>query len=87
MNQGTIRLLPYTYFISAEIIDGAGIVQSLDDYLLDDTGEEIQLFFGEFSGSGPGPTIPMSAVKGNPRFYEAVDFRLFEANDNRIFNA
>jgi len=87
MNQGVITLSPNSYIIPAEIIDGAGISQSLSDYLLDDTNTEVQIFFGAYGGPGSGPTIPMSAIQGNPRFYEAVDIRSFEAIDNRIFNA
>lgn len=85
MNEGIIRIGEFTSaIIQAEIWIGSAA--PLNDNIFFTAGSQ-QIFFGPYGGGGPGPTIPMAPIAGNPRMYEITDIRTFEVTDNRIFEA
>jgi len=58
-------------------LDHAGVLQTLSNNFLKHDTTTQQIFFTT--------GIPMSAIAGHARLYEATDLRLFEATDVRIF--
>lgn len=72
-----------------------GMSNPINDEIMESDGVTLQrIFWGDYAGPGPGPTIPMDPVAPIPsiyipqsRLYEALDMRFFEAEDNRIFEA
>ena len=83
MSQGYIKVAGSYVVIQNTLVDTTPVLQTLTNYL--SYGGLNQVFFER--GVGPGPDIPMSAIEGSLRLYEADDFRSFEADDNRIFEA
>jgi hypothetical protein len=81
--------------IDAEIVDELVAVQPLNDDIMTADGITLRaIFFGPYSGPGPGPGVPSEPVTpGDPtyieqaRLYEVADIRLFEVEDNRIFDS
>jgi hypothetical protein len=72
-----------------------GMSNPINDEIMESDGVTLQrIFWGDYAGPGPGPSVPMdpvAPVEGDyaptSRMYEALDARLFDAIDNRIFEA